>query len=127
MDDSYRIANLAALENMYGPPAKFTRKESDHLHAAFCEFIEEAPFMVLATSGSSGLAASAKGDAGGFVRVLDEKTLLIPERGANGRNDSLRRIVRLRGCVDSGMQTKGNSRSLLLCMVTSLTLLWAGE
>lgn len=93
MDDPYRIADLAALENIYGPPAKFTRKESDHIHAGFRDFIEKAPFMVLATSGPNGLAASAKGDAGGFVQVLDENTLLIPDRGANGRNDSLRNVV----------------------------------
>jgi PPOX class probable FMN-dependent enzyme len=93
MDDPYRIADLAVLETIYGPPAKFTRKETDHLHAEFREFVEKAPFMVLATSGPNGLNASAKGDAGGFVKVLDEKTLLIPERGANGRNDSLRNIV----------------------------------
>ncbi len=93
MNDPYRITDLAALERIYGPPAKFTRKESDHLHAEFRGFIEDAPFMVLATRGPDGLNASAKGDAGGFVKVLDEKTVLIPERGANGRNDSLRNIV----------------------------------
>ena len=93
MNDPYRITDLAALESIYGPPAEFTRKESDHLHAEFCRFIEEAPFMVLATSGPGGLNASAKGDAGGFIKVLDEKTVLIPEWGANGRNDSLRNIV----------------------------------
>jgi uncharacterized protein len=43
--------------------------------------------------GPNGLSASAKGDAHGFVKVLDEHTLLIPKRGANGRNDSLRNIV----------------------------------
>lgn len=93
MNDPYRIADLAALEKIYGPPAKFTRKESDHIHASFRDFIEKAPFMVLATSGVNGLAASAKGDAGGFVKVLDKKTVLIPDRGANGRNDSLRNVV----------------------------------
>ncbi|MDQ9169159.1 pyridoxamine 5'-phosphate oxidase family protein [Oxalobacteraceae bacterium R-40] len=93
MDDTYRIADLTALERIYGPPAKFTRKESDHIHSGFREFIERAPFMVLATCGLNGLAASAKGDVDGFVKVLDEKTLLIPDRGANGRNDSLRNIV----------------------------------
>jgi PPOX class probable FMN-dependent enzyme len=93
MNDPYRIADVAALEKIYGPRKKFTRKEADHLHASFRAFIEKAPFMVLATGGSNGLAASAKGDAGGFVKVLDEKTVLIPDRGANGRNDSLRNVV----------------------------------
>jgi uncharacterized protein len=93
MNDPYRIADLAALERIYGPPLKFTRKESSHVHASFRDFIEKAPFMVLATCGTNGFAASAKGDAGGFVKVWDDKTLLIPDRGANGRNDSLRNVV----------------------------------
>jgi PPOX class probable FMN-dependent enzyme len=88
-----RIANLETLEQLFGKPLRSARKESDHIHAGFREFIEQAPFLILASSGPDGLDASAKGDAGGFVRVLDEKTLLIPERGGNGRNDSLRNIV----------------------------------
>jgi PPOX class probable FMN-dependent enzyme len=93
MNEKYRIRDLKALEGIYGPPVKFSRKEADHIHAAFRDFIVKAPFMVLATSGHHGLTASAKGDAGGFVKVLDERTLLIPDRGANGRNDSLRNVV----------------------------------
>lgn len=88
-----RIVDLDTLEQLFGKPVRSARKESDHIHASFRDFIEQAPFVILATSGPDGLDASAKGDAGGFVRVLDEKTLLIPERGGNGRNDSLRNIV----------------------------------
>jgi PPOX class probable FMN-dependent enzyme len=93
VSDAYRITNLPDLERLYGPARKSSRKESDHIHSGFQEFIEKAPFMVLATNGLDGLDASAKGDAGGFVKVLDGKTLLIPDRGANSRNDSLRNIV----------------------------------
>jgi PPOX class probable FMN-dependent enzyme len=93
INDTYSISDMAALESLYGPPAKFTRQESDHIHEDFRRFIEKAPFMVLATRGPNGLNASAKGDADGFMKVLDEKTILIPERGTNGRNDSLRNIV----------------------------------
>jgi PPOX class probable FMN-dependent enzyme len=92
-NDSYRINDSNALEKIYGPPVKFARKESDRLHIGFQEFLLNAPFMVLATSGPSGLAASAKGDRDGFIKILDEKTILIPDRGANGRNDSVRNIV----------------------------------
>lgn len=88
-----RIDDLDALEALFGKPVRTARQEADHIHAGFREFIEHAPFLILASSGIDGLDASAKGDAGGFVRVLDEKTLLIPERGGNGRNDSLRNIV----------------------------------
>lgn len=93
MTDPYRIADLASLERLYGPPVRSARQETDHIPPKFRDFIHAAPFVILGTNGSNGLAASAKGDAGGFVKVLDEHTLLIPERGANGRNDSLRNIV----------------------------------
>jgi PPOX class probable FMN-dependent enzyme len=88
-----RIADLETLEQLFGKPVRTARQESDHLHAQFRAFIEAAPFIILATTGPDGLDASAKGDPGGFVRVLDDKTLLIPERGGNGRNDSVRNIV----------------------------------
>ena len=88
-----RITDLETLEQLFGKPVRTARKEADHLRADFQAFIEQAPFIILATNGPDGLDASAKGDPGGFVSVLDEKTLLIPERGGNGRNDSLRNIV----------------------------------
>jgi PPOX class probable FMN-dependent enzyme len=88
-----RIADLETLEQLFGKPVRTARQESDHLHARFRVFAEAAPLIILATSGADGLDASAKGDLGGFVRVLDDKTLLIPERGGNGRNDSVRNIV----------------------------------
>ena len=88
-----RISDLETLGQLFGKPVHTARKEADHLRADFQAFIEQAPFIILATNGPDGLDASAKGDPGGFVTVLDEKTLLIPERGGNGRNDSLRNIV----------------------------------
>lgn len=93
LPDYGRIADLETLEQLFGKPVRSARRESDHVHAEFRAFIEAAPFVILATSGPDGLDASAKGDPGGFVRVLDDKTLLIPERGGNGRNDSVRNIV----------------------------------
>jgi hypothetical protein len=92
MADS-RINDLESLEQLFGKPVRSARQESDHIHARFKDFIEQAPFLILASSGIDGLDASAKGDVGGFVRVINEKTLLIPERGSNGRNDSLRNII----------------------------------
>jgi len=56
--------------------------------------IEASPFLVLATSGPAGLDASPRGDPAGFVHVLDDKTLLIPDRRGNNRIDSLRNIIR---------------------------------
>jgi hypothetical protein len=57
--------------------------------------IEASPFMVLATVGPEGLDCSPRGDpVGSFIQVLDEKTVLIPDRRGNNRVDSLRNIVR---------------------------------
>ena len=58
------------------------------------KLIEAAPFVVLATNGPEGLDCSPRGDPPGFVRVVDEHTLLIPDRRGNNRIDSLRNLVR---------------------------------
>jgi PPOX class probable FMN-dependent enzyme len=50
--------------------------------------------MILATAGPEGLDCSPRGDPAGFVRVLDRKTILIPDRRGNNRVDALRNIVR---------------------------------
>jgi PPOX class probable FMN-dependent enzyme len=56
--------------------------------------IEASPFAILATVGPEGLDCSPRGDRAGFVRVHDERTLLMPDRRGNNRVDSLRNIVR---------------------------------
>jgi PPOX class probable FMN-dependent enzyme len=61
---------------------------------AYRAFIEAAPFVALATCGPEGLDCSPRGDGRGFVRIRDEKTLLLPDRRGNNRIDSLRNIVR---------------------------------
>ncbi len=50
--------------------------------------------MMLATAGPEGLDCSPRGDGKGFVRVIDDKTLAIPDRRGNNRIDSLRNIIR---------------------------------
>jgi PPOX class probable FMN-dependent enzyme len=56
--------------------------------------IEAAPFVAVATSGPEGLDCSPKGDPRGFVHILDDKTLAIPDRPGNNRIDGFRNIVR---------------------------------
>ncbi|MEY4006834.1 MAG: hypothetical protein RLZZ221_2930 [Verrucomicrobiota bacterium] len=56
--------------------------------------IAASPFMVLATAGPEGLDTSPRGDPAGFVQVVDDRTLLIPDRRGNNRADSLRNIIR---------------------------------
>jgi PPOX class probable FMN-dependent enzyme len=92
--DNHIIATVAQLEGLYGdvyPPAK--AKETDRITPAYRKLIEAAPFFALASSGPGGLDCSPRGDPAGFVRVQDDKTLLIPDRRGNNRIDTLRNIV----------------------------------
>jgi PPOX class probable FMN-dependent enzyme len=92
---STTIATIAELEALYGEINKGSLlKETDHIVPEYRAFIEAAPFVALATRGPEGLDCSPRGDGPGFVRVQDEKTLLLPDRRGNNRIDSLRNIVR---------------------------------
>lgn len=89
------ITSEAALDELYGEsvPAAVL-KELPCISEDYRRFIDAAPFVVLATAGPEGLDCSPRGDPAGFVRVLDERTLAIPDRRGNNRVDSLRNIVR---------------------------------
>jgi uncharacterized protein len=89
------IRDDAGLTALYGEPVgAAVSKEVDYIHPHYRAMIEAAPFMVLATSGPEGLDCSPRGDPAGFVHVLDDKTLLIPDRRGNNRVDSLKNIIR---------------------------------
>lgn len=75
------------------PVATSLIKEIDHVSQHYRAFIERSPFVIVATSGPEGLDCSPRGDAPGFVRVHDSKTLLIPDRPGNNRLDSLRNVI----------------------------------
>src|SRR5947209_9632684 len=89
------ITTLEELEAIYGRPAETsTAKVTDRVTPQYRAFIDASPFAVLATCGPEGLDCSPRGDRPGFVRVADERTLLLPDRRGNNRVDSLRNIVR---------------------------------
>lgn len=89
------ISTIAQLDAIYGVPSETaTVKEVDHLTAHYQALIAASPFAALATSGPEGLDCSPRGDQPGFVRVHDDKTLMMPDRRGNNRVDSLRNIVR---------------------------------
>jgi PPOX class probable FMN-dependent enzyme len=98
MDDTtgHLVTTVAALEALYTPaplpPALV--KEVDHVSPNYRALIAASPFVVLSTSGPEGLDCSPRGDAPGFVRVHDDRTLMIPDRRGNNRIDSLRNLVR---------------------------------
>src|ERR1700726_240338 len=92
--ETHRVATMDALEALYDKPyGPSIAKEIDHVSSRYRKLIEASPFLVLATSGPEGLDCSPRGDPPGFVRVQDEKTLLIPDRRGNNRIDSLRNLI----------------------------------
>jgi uncharacterized protein len=95
-EQDHTIETMAELESLYpdAPYGPAVVKEADRVTPQYRKLIEAAPFVVLATCGPEGLDCSPRGDPPGFVRVLDEHTLLIPDRRGNNRIDSLRNIVR---------------------------------
>src|SRR5664280_311940 len=89
------VTTLEQLEALYGEkdPNSIV-KEIDHINDGYRKLIESAPFVAVATGGPEGLDCSPKGDAPGFVRILDDKTLAIPDRPGNNRLDGFRNILR---------------------------------
>jgi uncharacterized protein len=88
------ISTISDLEALYGEPLEASiAKETDRVVPVYRALIEASPFATLATRGPEGLDCSPRGDGPGFVRVADEKTLLLPDRRGNNRLDSLRNIV----------------------------------
>lgn len=76
------------------PLAVVKQKVATRLNPLTRQFIERSPFLCLATSDPTGACdVSPRGDPRGFVRILDEVTLLIPERPGNRLADSLRNII----------------------------------
>lgn len=90
------ITSLDELEALYQPaptPASIV-KEVPRITPHYRALIEASPFVALATCGPEGLDCSPRGDRPGFVRVIDERTLALPDRRGNNRIDSLRNIIR---------------------------------
>lgn len=88
------VATLAELEALYDEPVPTSLlKEIDHLTELHRAYVEASPFVLVATSGPGGLDCSPRGDPAGFVRVVDECTLALPDRRGNNRLDTLRNLV----------------------------------
>jgi uncharacterized protein len=88
------VTTIEQLEAIYGfPNDASTVKVADRVTPAYRALMDKSPFVALATCGPEGLDCSPRGDAPGFVRIDDEKTLMMPDRRGNNRIDSLRNIV----------------------------------
>jgi PPOX class probable FMN-dependent enzyme len=89
------VLDSTQLRDAVGEPSDLViRKQLDRLEEHTCRFIAAAPMVILATAGADGSCdASPRGDPAGFVRVLGERRLLLPDRKGNRRVDSMRNIA----------------------------------
>ena len=89
------ITTEAQLRALVGEPAALTcAKISDRLNPMTRLFVERSPFVCVATSDPAGNCdLSPRGDPAGFVRILDDRTLFLPERPGNRLADSLRNML----------------------------------
>jgi PPOX class probable FMN-dependent enzyme len=89
------IDTQSQLRDLIGSPTELVAgKIADRLNDFFRRYIEESPFVCVATTNGDGqLDVSPRGDPAGFVRILDERTLLIPERPGNRIADTLTNVL----------------------------------
>ncbi len=81
-------------EILGSPTGVVLSKIADHVNDLTRQFIERSPFVCVATSrADGGLDVSPRGDPAGFVRILDERTLLIPDRPGNKLGDTLTNLL----------------------------------
>ena len=97
MDQIFKevITSEAQLRAILGTPSEVAKNKTIHLLDEHCrKFIANSPFLTIASANANGqVDVSPKGDPAGFVKVLDEKTLAIPERLGNKRADSFVNIL----------------------------------
>ena len=89
------ITDEAQLREVVGAPAELVvSKIADRLNPLTRRFIERSPFVCVATARpDGGLDVSPRGDPAGFVRILDERTLLMPDRPGNRIADTLTNLL----------------------------------
>jgi PPOX class probable FMN-dependent enzyme len=89
------IPDETALREVLGSPSELVAgKVADRLNALTRQFVERSPFVCVATGRpDGGLDVSPRGDSAGFVRILDERTLLVPERQGNRLADTLTNLL----------------------------------
>ncbi|HKB25454.1 MAG TPA: pyridoxamine 5'-phosphate oxidase family protein [Methylomirabilota bacterium] len=89
------VTSEAELRDLLGSPSERAVKKDVAVLDEHCRaFLARSPFLLLATSSGAGRCdVSPKGDAPGFVRVLDERHLVVPDRPGNKRLDGMRNLL----------------------------------
>ena len=93
-DDTRFITDEASLRALHHQPMlRATDKVLRALDKYCRRIISLSPFCIVATQGPNGADVSPRGDPAGFVRVLDDRTLLVPDRVGNNRLDSMSNLL----------------------------------
>jgi PPOX class probable FMN-dependent enzyme len=89
------LCSLTDLRTTYEQPSELSlKKELDHIDRHARDFIGRSPFLVISTADAEGWPdASPRGDAPGFVAVVDEQRLHLPDRPGNNRLDSFQNLI----------------------------------
>ena len=89
-----KIETKEELREFYGPAnERSVKKQMAKLDEHAKNFIALSPFMVISSATAEGADASPKGDPPGFVKVIDDNTLIIPDRPGNNRVDTMSNIM----------------------------------
>ncbi|MNF40857.1 Pyridoxamine 5'-phosphate oxidase [compost metagenome] len=88
------LTTIEQLEALYGlPHNRAVNKQIPCLNLDYQAMVQASPLVIIGSVGPHGMDCSPRGDAPGFVRIIDERTLAIPDRPGNNRIDTLRNIV----------------------------------
>lgn len=88
------IDSIEALEAIYGRPhERAVRKQIGFLNEDYQAMVRLSPLVIVSSVGTDGLDNSPRGDAPGFVRIIDQNTLALPDRPGNNRIDTLRNVL----------------------------------
>lgn len=89
-----KVEDIAQLETLYGVPSQAAMtKVADHVTPHYAKWIAASRLCVLTTVGPDGTDGSPRGDDGPVVKIVNSKTLLMPDWRGNNRMDCLRNIV----------------------------------
>jgi len=128
------IRSIEALRSLYREPSeRAVRKQLDRLDAHCRRFVSLSPFLVIASADADGrVDASPRGGEPGFVKVFDDRTVLIPDSPGNNRLDSMQNLISRPGVgllfmvpgVDETLRINGKAT---LCTDEALIGLCANE
>src|SRR5262245_18172524 len=94
LNDAYTVRSLDDLAKIYAQALPhIANQDYEHMSEVGRAFNAASPILVLATSNGDSIDCSPKGDATGFVQLLDDRTLLIPDRPGNTPIDGMKNLL----------------------------------